>query len=554
MNAAVKISTLQEVFLQVGEAYKHPISQSHSAQLRELVDKNSDIYICEDFTVFTTNVSSPSFGTARALLKKLHNTLNFIGVEEAVMSALRAFLAANDGVAVQNVSDRKQSVVSTDESPAEILFKQIIEAASKKGASDIHIKIPGLNEQAQVYIRVDGHLKRFEEFHNFPTEKIISMMNAAVNWTAQMKGGDSTKSFSLSMPTDAKIQVTLDDGSTLQIRLGVMPGHTENYGKCVLRLLADKGKGNTLTLEQLGFNVEQCALIREALRIPYGAFLFTGPTGSGKSTGIASALSEIDESRAINGIENPIENVIYSPTAIQSTVNEGVEELQSSSLLRSVLRCDPDIVMVGELRDTEVTAIAARAAQTGHLLLSTLHTNTALEIPQSLEYYGLPLHTITDMSFLRYAVAQRLVPMLCGKCKIRFVDFQLPQNSRSDLKYQFTRIQGYFAKYLDSIYVHNSNGCKDCGGSGYKGRALIAEVIKIDNVARKYILARDNQGWYRSLKERGWRDMKDHAEDRVKSGIVCPFEVEHELLTPFGVDSVEDTVNYTEFRNNLASV
>lgn len=515
-----------------------------NAVVIEICKNCTSIFVSQDGVVYTTDVRSTEFNKAKSIVKNTSGKFDYRLVSQEVLTFIRS-------QQIQETVLEEKKEDSTESSEAQKLWKSLCKAALEIKASDIHLRVKATGYCA-VFFRIDGQLRRASGFNSLNAGQVIRMMNAAVNFDAHKEGGDAAKQFTLATPNDSKVPVNFESGENLQIRVGVMPGSVTDTGKVSLRLLAvGTSTGKPKSFEQLGFLNEQCALIRDAMNSPYGAILFTGPTGSGKSTGIVAALSEVDHRKHIITLENPIENIIDNDACIQCAVNEEIPDLTFSKLLRSALRNDPDVVMVGEVRDSDVASTCARAASTGHLVLTTLHVNNALEVPAALEYYGLALHTITERSFLRLIVAQRLVPKLCDNCKIPLVGADKNPNVNIE-SHVYKRLTEYFKESISSIFVANTGGCKNCDHCGVKGRALIAEVVKTDKLARDCILSRDSERWRKRLVENGWRDMKSHAEIRVIAGEICPVGVEGELLTPFGTDNLDDTFNYNKFRSDIA--
>lgn len=507
-------------------------------------NKCKSLFVSHDGFIYSTDLHAEEFKKVQNIVKNVLGKFEYRLVTQEVLT----FILSQQS---QGFSAVEKDGVETDSSDAQKLWKSLIRAAHELKASDIHLKIKPNGMFSAVFFRIHGLLRPAIGFGNLSGDQLIRMMNAAVNFDAHKEGGDASKQFTLSKPNDSKVPVNFENGENIQIRVGVMPGSIPDTGKVSLRLLAVGASGVAKSYRELGFEYEQCELITEALQLPYGAILFTGPTGSGKSTAVLAGLKEIDKSKHVITIENPIENIVDNDSCIQCAVNEDVADLTFSNLLRSSLRNDPDVIFVGEVRENEIARTAARAAQTGHLMLSTLHVNHALEVPEALEHYGLELHKITERSFLRFIVAQRLVPALCIHCKIPLS--QVEKVSHGVRRHVINRITEYFKNDIDSIYITNPVGCSMCHGFGVKDRKLIAEVVKIDRLARECILNRDSERWRRELTERGWRDMKYHAELRVKKGEICPVNVESELLTPFGTDTTDDDFNYSKFREAISS-
>jgi len=328
----------------------------------------------------------------------------------------------------------------------------VIGEANALGCSDIHIE--KYQERSRIRMRLDGKLiERYElkkeKYHEYVNKiKIISHLDIAEK----------------RLPQDGRILIK-GDGYQYDIRVSVLP--TLFGEKVVLRLLSSDA--SRLDIADLGMTENQFTQFAEAIGKTQGLVLISGPTGSGKTTTLYAALKRLNQPLSnILTIEDPIEYTLEGVNQVQ--LNEKVG-LNFSSALRTFLRQDPDIIMVGEIRDVETAQIAIRAAMTGHLVMSTLHTNSAVGIISRLVEMGVPEYLIVDT--LNIAVAQRLIRRLCKYCKKEESNLdQLPSALR---KYQLNH---YFSP----------NGCSKCHGTGYSGRMAIYEMVKIDHINSKQLL------------------------------------------------------------------
>ncbi len=317
--------------------------------------------------------------------------------------------------------------------------------AVKRRATDIHIET--FEKEGDVRFRIDGVLNRVSTLKKGAIESIINRIKVISNLDIS-----ETR-----IPQDGRTKVTIA-GSGVDVRVSILPTY---YGeKAVMRLLM---KGESIpSLHNLGFSVEVYNKLKSLLKHSYGMILITGPTGSGKSTTLHSFLKEIDhEHYNIVTIENPVE--YNAPGVNQIQVNEKVN-LTFSEALRSILRQDPDVIMVGEMRDKETAKIATQAAMTGHLLLSTLHTNSAVAaIPR---LFDMGIDPFLVRSTLIGVLAQRLVRKLCPYCKVSYAP------SEEDKEYFYLP---------DDAKVFGPKGCEKCGFTGYRGRRAIGEIIIVDD-------------------------------------------------------------------------
>lgn len=330
----------------------------------------------------------------------------------------------------------------------------IIYGAYKDNSSDIHIE-PSQN-RLRVRYRIDGLLE----------EGILLPRKMHLPIVSRLKIVGGMDIAERRIPQDGRTRVRLS-GENLDIRMSTYP---TMYGeKVVLRLLP---KEKVLTLEDLGFTQAERDRFTNIITKPYGIFLVTGPTGSGKTTTLYAALQKVNsQERNIVSIEDPIENEIPGVNQAQVNIKAG---MSFASALRSILRQDPDVIMVGEIRDGETANIAFRSAMTGHLVFSTLHTNTAIGAMARLKDLGVEPFLIS--SGLLGVMAQRLVRRICPDCKEEFA---------IDAK----EINAVFGRDLGTTHLFKGRGCKKCRMSGYLGRTGIFELIEIDDEVKKMIVA-----------------------------------------------------------------
>ncbi len=337
-----------------------------------------------------------------------------------------------------------------------LINKLLIEAIRRK-ASDIHIE--PYEQMARVRLRIDGSLHEVMKLPpnlKVPTPARIKVM-------AQMDISEKR------LPQDGRIQVRTKDRK-IDIRVSTLP---TIYGEKVVMRLLDQGE-HVPNLVGIGFEEDQLKLFAKAARQPYGMILVTGPTGSGKSTTLYAALSELNQPDVnISTVEDPVEYNIAGVNQIH--VKESIG-LTFAAALRSLLRQDPDVVMVGEIRDQETAEIAIKAALTGHMVFSTLHTNDAPSTITRLLHMGIEPFLIT--AALTLVQAQRLVRTNCEKCaaadpkvtKEMLVEAEVPDS------------------WMGSIKVKRGKGCDYCGGTGYKGRQGIFEVMYLTEKIRDLIV------------------------------------------------------------------
>ncbi len=342
-----------------------------------------------------------------------------------------------------------------DDAPIIRLINAILSQAVREQASDIHIET--FEDRLSVRYRVDGVLAEVLS----PKRMLAPLLVSRLKVMAKLDIAEKR------VPQDGRISVRIA-GHAVDIRMSTIPSaHGE---RVVLRLL-DKQAGQ-LQLEQLAMNSQVFEGYQRCLHSPHGIILVTGPTGSGKTTTLYAGLSHINQtSRNILTIEDPIEYML--PGVGQTQVNPKVE-MTFARGLRAILRQDPDVVMVGEIRDLETAEIAVQASLTGHLVLSTLHTNTAIGAVTRLQDMGIEPFLLS--SSLLAVMAQRLVRLLCIDCK-----------SASAASAAELELLGVDAASAGDLQLHRAEGCERCNYSGYRGRTGIYELIEVDDTLRSLI-------------------------------------------------------------------
>lgn len=374
----------------------------------------------------------------------------------------------------------------------------LISEAIVKRASDIHLE--SFEDSLKIRFRIDGVLIAWKKSINYRKETVISRLKIMAHLDIAERR----------RPQDGRFTMQ-NEKTTVDIRVSILP--TIFGEKIVLRIL-DKSTLN-LALENLGFHTNLIDNLRKILGLAYGMILVTGPTGSGKTTTLYSALKYLNRPEVnIITVEDPIE--YFLPGINQTNVKPQIG-LTFASLLKTILRQDPDIVMVGEIRDRETAEIAVRAALTGHLVLSTLHTNDALSTIIRLIDMGIESFLLT--SALKMVISQRLVRRICPGCKITDDDTELLLKQHS-----------YTAIKQPTFY--KGRGCKECNFSGYSGRVAVAEYIQLDEemaaAIQKFTGLTDLQA---AARKKGFISLKEAAFQKCVEGITSLPEVISETMT-----------------------
>ena len=384
------------------------------------------------------------------------NTVPVVAQSSRIDDALNALFSYTDEPESQrsDVNEEEQELMDrVDSAPIVKLVNGLIHAAFLDNASDIHIEPEAMT--TRIRYRVDGilHEKKVfkKEIHDLVITriKIIAGMNIAEK----------------RVPQDGSFRTSVD-GLPLDLRVSSIP--TPLGEKIVMRLLG-ADRNITYKLDKIGLDPEIEKILREVSRIPNGIILLTGPTGSGKTTTLYAMLHEMatDEASVVT-VEDPVEKQFEGITQVQINTRAG---LTFAAGLRSILRQDPDIIMLGEIRDSETASIAIRAAITGHIVLSTLHTNDALSAISRLKDMGVEGYMVA--SSVKTVIAQRLVRKVCAHCKVA----------------RETTLEERLLMKDDTLtHVFEGAGCEVCQGSGYKGRSGVFEIVFVDETLQQMIV------------------------------------------------------------------
>ncbi len=383
-----------------------------------------------------------------------------------------------------------------DSNPAPVvkLVNQILADAVDDGASDIHIEPK--EKSAHVRIRIDGVLRNLMEI----PKTIHPSLMSRIKIISDLNIAETRK------PQDGKAKIYVGKAD-IDLRVSILP--TSFGEKAVIRVL-DKRKA-AVSFDQMGIRGVNRGLLEQCFSFRQGMVLVTGPTGSGKSTTLYAAINRIKSTaNNILTVEDPVEYVMDGINQVQVNVKAGVT---FASALRSFLRQDPDVILVGEIRDNETAEIAIQAAQTGHLVLSTLHTNDTFGTITRLRDMGVDKFKITES--LQAIIAQRLVRKLCPVCKTRVETDQIDPK----LHYMVNQMH-------DNPQVYEAKGCKKCGYTGYKGRVGVYEILILDHQIKDKINAGASLTELRALaKKNGFRNLFEDALSLVADGITDYKEV-----------------------------
>ena len=382
-----------------------------------------------------------------------------------------------------------------DDAPVVKFVNKVLIDAIKRGASDIHFE--PYETDYRVRLRVDGILKQSAKM----PVKLNSRITARLKVMAQLDIAEKR------IPQDGRIKLNLSKTKQIDFRVSTLP--TLFGEKVVLRIL--DASAAKLGIDKLGYEPDQQQLFEEAIHKPYGMVLVTGPTGSGKTVSLYTALGILNnEERNISTVEDPVEIRLPGVNQVQQNERRG---MTFAAALRSFLRQDPDIIMVGEIRDLETAEIAIKAAQTGHMVLSTLHTNDAPQTIARLMNMGIAPYNIT--SSVTLVIAQRLARRLCERCK---KPVQIPDNA--------LLAEGFSEEEIATGFtVYEPVGCDECT-NGYKGRTGLYQVMPMTDEIASIVLAGGNALQIAEASQRsGVHDLRQSALMKVKKGMTSLAEI-----------------------------
>ncbi|PPD50610.1 MAG: type II secretion system protein GspE [Methylobacter sp.] len=402
-----------------------------------------------------------------------------------------------DGLTMEDIGEEDLEHLKdlASEAPVIRMVNLIMQRAIETKASDIHIE--PFEQTLKVRLRVDGVLQEIEA----PPVKSTAAVISRIKIMAKLNIAERR------LPQDGRIKVQML-GKELDLRVSTIP---TMYGESVVIRLLDK-ENTVLDFQALGFAGIHLQRFLDVLALPHGIILITGPTGSGKSTTMYAALKQLNTSaRKIITVEDPVEYQMEGINQIQAKPQIG---LTFASALRSIVRQDPDVIMIGEMRDLETARIAVQSALTGHLVLSTLHTNDAAGGVTRLQDMGLEEYLLT--STVNGILAQRLVRKLCTSCKAPYTP--APEVVK-ELRLRRFAPEG-------EIVLYKPVGCPACNGMGYRGRMAIIEFLPMTDPVRKLILAREEAGAIQKLAvAEGMQTLYENGLDKVVQGVTTLEEV-----------------------------
>ncbi len=480
-------------------AQKHqvvPVHRSGSSLVIAMADP-SNIYAIDDVKFLTGYNIEVVVASETQIAKAIERAYKAGQAEAAYDEVMQGFDESE--IAVGENEDGGTSVgdleKSAEDAPVVKLVNLMLVDAIKRGASDIHIE--PYEKEFRVRYRVDGALYEVMK----PPVKLKSAVLSRIKIMSALDIAERR------LPQDGRIKLKLGKGREMDFRVSVLP---TLYGeKAVLRLL-DKGNLQ-LDMTKLGFEEDQLKDFKHGIHKPFGMVLVTGPTGSGKTTTLYSALSELNQtSENVSTAEDPVEFNLMGINQVQ--MNDAVG-LNFAAALRSFLRQDPDIIMVGEIRDFETAEIAIKAALTGHMVLSTLHTNDAPSTISRMLNMGIEPFLIT--AALNCIVAQRLARRVCAECKMAA---DVPAAALRELQVP--------EQHIGKFQPMKGKGCERCSQTGYKGRVAVYEVMVATEGVKEMILNGASTAEVKAEAIRqGMRTLRQSMVNKLVQGVTTVDEI-----------------------------
>jgi type IV pilus assembly protein PilB len=478
-----------------------PLEETRDGRLAIAIADPSQLMMIDEISLLLGKRIVTKVSTLKQIsdiLKKTEQSQRVL--EEASEGFALDVIREDEQTGEETISIDKLTTQSGDHSPIIRLVDTTIFTALQRRASDIHIETR--DDSVAIKFRIDGVLSQAmppigKEHHSTIISRIKVMSELDISERR--------------VPQDGRFRVRYN-GRAIDFRVSIMPSiHGED---AVLRVLDKESmseKFRTLTLDVVGFDPEDLRKFRRYIKEPYGMVLVTGPTGSGKTTTLYAAVNEIktDEDKIIT-IEDPVEYQLRGITQIPVNEKKGLTFARG---LRSILRHDPDKIMVGEIRDMETAQIAINSALTGHLVFTTVHANNVVDVIG--RFLNMGVEPYNFVSALNCILAQRLVRLICESC--RTVVHYAPE---------VLEASGLDPQQWSQVALYEGQGCIECSGTGFRGRSAIHELLDLSDRIREMILAKKPTSEIRrAAREEGMRFLRESALDKVRLGLTTLKEI-----------------------------
>lgn len=443
------------------------------------------------------------------------------------------FSGIGDGALVMrfNNAGLRSSLADSDrDKPIIRDIEKLAQAALDVDASDIHIESRG--HSASVRLRVNGRLQQYSDSW---THDYVMTMARALHTLAD----DDSKPTGFTNDCQMSVSLELMSSARLKLRVQISPAYPDDGIDIVIRLLRVAAAAKVKTLEALGYAPDHIEMLEYMQSSPHGMIVIAGTTGSGKSTTLQTAMQNLrraDPGRKLVSIEDPpeyvLDGVTQIPVARRKEGGTGVQANPFLAAMRNTMRMDPDVIMIGEIRDSESAKLMVAMVQSGHMVLTTIHTESAIGIISRLRGMGVDADIMSGRGFISGLVFQTLVPTLCKHCRVEYTP-GMPEITPA----LHERIR-HVTKDGDTLFVESRHGCHHCGKSGISGRTVCAEMVIPDSDMRDAILANDlkavHSQWRKQRRGKGPNSMLgatalDHAILKMRRGEVSPVSVEGAL-------------------------
>ena len=478
-----------------------PLEETHEGKLAIAIADPSQLMMIDEISLLLGKRIVTKVSTLKQIcdiLKKTEQSQRVL--EEASEGFALDVIHDDEAASDETISIDKLTAAAGDLSPIIRLVDTTIFTALQRRASDIHIETR--DDSVGIKFRIDGVLMQAmppigREHHSTIISRIKVMSELDISERR--------------VPQDGRFRVKYN-GRAIDFRVSIMPSiHGED---AVLRVLDKESmseKFRTLVLDVVGFDEEDLRKFRRYIKEPYGMVLVTGPTGSGKTTTLYAAVNEIktDEDKIIT-IEDPVEYQIRGVTQIPVNEKKGLTFARG---LRSILRHDPDKIMVGEIRDTETAQIAIQSALTGHLVFTTVHANNVVDVIG--RFLNMGVEPYNFVSALNCILAQRLVRVICDSCRtvVHYAPGELEASGLDPAQWS-------------QVPFYEGQGCIECAGTGFRGRTAIHELLDLSDRIREMILAKKPTSEIRrAAREEGMRFLRESALDKVRAGVTTLKEI-----------------------------